>query len=50
MMLLTEDENEFVSVCQAGDTAKDTGFHIPNELAESHHGVSCDQTNVTFCR
>ena len=40
MMLLTKDENGWKIVAQAWDTEKNAGFHIPNELAESHHGVS----------
>jgi len=40
MMLLIKDENGWKIVAQAWDTEKSAGLHIPNDLAESHHGAS----------
>jgi hypothetical protein len=40
MMLLVKDEGGWKIVAQAWDTEKNSGLHLPNELAETHHGVS----------
>jgi len=39
MMLLVKDEGGWKIVAQAWETEKSAGFHIPNELAQSHQGI-----------